>query len=135
MARRENLSGRLRRLRRERGLSQRDLSAPGVSYAYVSRIEAGERMPSVRALRLLAAKLGVSVEYLETGEASALERGVIEAGLDFGSLSRRERGLIEATVDAAAFEAACRAAERVLAERRKAEAADLRKRLRELEGR
>jgi tetratricopeptide (TPR) repeat protein len=48
-------------------LSQRDLSSPGVSYAYISRIEAGARTPSVKALRKLAQKLGVSVEYLETG--------------------------------------------------------------------
>jgi tetratricopeptide (TPR) repeat protein len=48
-------------------LSQRDLSSPGVSYAYISRIEAGARTPSVKALRKLSQKLGVSVEYLETG--------------------------------------------------------------------
>lgn len=58
---------RLKRLRIARGLSQRDLSSPGVSYAYISRIEAGARTPSVKALRKLAQKLGVSVEYLETG--------------------------------------------------------------------
>jgi tetratricopeptide (TPR) repeat protein len=54
-------------LRLERKFSQRELSAPGVSYAYISRIEAGTRQPSVKALRKLAAKLGVSPEYLETG--------------------------------------------------------------------
>jgi tetratricopeptide (TPR) repeat protein len=51
----------------ERGLSQRELAAPGVSYAYISRIEAGTRQPSVKALRRLAAKLGVTADYLETG--------------------------------------------------------------------
>src|SRR2546421_12505116 len=63
----ETVGQRLRRLRRERGLSQRELASPGVSYAYISRIEAGARRPSVKALRQLAPKLGVSVEYLETG--------------------------------------------------------------------
>lgn len=63
----EGVGARLKRLRIERGLSQRDLSSPGVSYAYISRIEAGARTPSVKALRKLAQKLGVSVEYLETG--------------------------------------------------------------------
>jgi transcriptional regulator with XRE-family HTH domain len=57
----------LRRLRLERNLSQRELASQGVSYAYISRIEAGARRPSVKALRQLARKLGVSVEYLETG--------------------------------------------------------------------
>jgi transcriptional regulator with XRE-family HTH domain len=63
----ETVGQRLRRLRHERGLSQRDLASYGVSYAYISRIEAGARRPSVKALRQLAPKLGVSVEYLETG--------------------------------------------------------------------
>jgi transcriptional regulator with XRE-family HTH domain len=63
----EPIGQRLRRLRLERGLSQRELSGPGVSYAYISRIEAGTRQPSVKALRVLARKLRVSPEYLETG--------------------------------------------------------------------
>ena len=36
----ESVGQRLRRLREERGLSQRELSEPGISYAYISRIEA-----------------------------------------------------------------------------------------------
>jgi transcriptional regulator with XRE-family HTH domain len=63
----ETIGQRLKRLRLERGLSQRELAAPGVSYAYISRIEAGTRQPSVKALRKLAGKLGVSADYLETG--------------------------------------------------------------------
>ena len=63
----ETIGKRLKRLRLEKGFSQRELAAPGVSYAYISRIEAGSRQPSVKALRRLAAKLGVSADYLETG--------------------------------------------------------------------
>src|SRR6476646_12081047 len=63
----ETIGQRLKRLRLDRHLSQRELAAPGVSYAYISRIEAGTRTPSVKALRRLAAKLGVSADYLETG--------------------------------------------------------------------
>jgi transcriptional regulator with XRE-family HTH domain/Tfp pilus assembly protein PilF len=63
----ETIGERLRRLRAARNLSQRQLSGPGVTAAYISRIEAGQRVPSVRALRVLAPKLGVSVGYLETG--------------------------------------------------------------------
>src|SRR5579862_7988210 len=65
----ETIGQRLKRLRLERGLSQRELAAPGVSYAYISRIEAGTRQPSVKALRKLAAKLGVTADYLESGSA------------------------------------------------------------------
>lgn len=63
----ESIGARIRRLRLEHGFSQRELSEPGVSYAYVSRIEAGARHPSLKAIRILATKLGVSPEYLETG--------------------------------------------------------------------
>ena len=63
----ETIGERLRRLRLERGFSQRDLAEKGVSYAYISRIEGGARRPSVKALRMLARKLGVSADYLETG--------------------------------------------------------------------
>jgi transcriptional regulator with XRE-family HTH domain len=65
----ETVGARIRRLRTSRGLSQRDISGPGVSYAYISRIENGQRLPSVRALRFLAGKLGVDADYLETGAA------------------------------------------------------------------
>src|SRR5256714_6298687 len=69
----ETIGQRLRRLRLERGLPQRELAAPGVSYAYISRIEAGQRQPSVKAIRALARKLGVSAQYLETGSATTSE--------------------------------------------------------------
>jgi transcriptional regulator with XRE-family HTH domain len=82
----EPLGVRLKRLRLERGLSQRDLSSQGVSYAYISRIEAGARTPSVKALRMLARKLGVSVDYLETGrdirEAEERELRLADAELE-----------------------------------------------------
>lgn len=65
---------RIRARRLELGLSQRELSAPGVSYAYISRIEAGFRRPSVKALRKLAPKLGVSVHWLETGREDPAEQ-------------------------------------------------------------
>jgi transcriptional regulator with XRE-family HTH domain len=63
----ETIGQRVRRLRLARGLSQRDLAGPGVSDAYVSRIESGGRKPSHRALRHIAGKLGVDVELLEFG--------------------------------------------------------------------
>jgi transcriptional regulator with XRE-family HTH domain len=64
---------RLRESRRRAGLSQRELATDGVSYAYISRIEAGVRTPSVKVLRKLAPKLGVSVAWLETGESDPAE--------------------------------------------------------------
>ena len=133
MPKRESIGQRLHRLRRERGLSQRDISSPGISYAYISRIEAGARTPSVKAMRRLAEKLGVSVEYLETGRATAVEQGVAEAGLDFGSLTAAELRAVQRAADEGAREGARAAALEVTKQRRKAEAAKLRTRLRELE--
>lgn len=65
----ESVGERLLRLRRERGFSQQQLTGSGLSTAQISRIEAGKRQPSVRAIRLLARELRVSPEYLETGHA------------------------------------------------------------------
>jgi transcriptional regulator with XRE-family HTH domain len=59
---------RLRRLRIERGLSQRDLASPGVSSAYISRIEADARRPSAKTLQAVAEKLGCTALYLATGD-------------------------------------------------------------------
>lgn len=64
----ETVGQRVKRLRIGLGLSQRDVQGPGVSYAYISRIEAGTRNPSVKVLRMLAEALEVSPEYLETGQ-------------------------------------------------------------------
>ncbi|MGZ4412133.1 MAG: helix-turn-helix domain-containing protein [Gaiellaceae bacterium] len=63
----EPIGERIRRLRRERGLSQQEISGPGHTNAHVSRIESGDRMPSMATIRKIARKLGVSSTYLETG--------------------------------------------------------------------
>ena len=134
VARREGIGARVKRLRLARGLSQRDLSSPGISYAYISRIEAGARTPSVKALRRIAGKLGVTVEHLETGEPTSTELGVADAGLEYGSLTVAELRLIRAAAGEGAREAARRAAEQVITDRQEAERAELRKRLDELGG-
>jgi transcriptional regulator with XRE-family HTH domain len=59
---------RLREARIEAGLSQRQLSFPGCSAAYISRLEAGDRVPSLQLLRKLAEKLDADEQYLATGE-------------------------------------------------------------------
>lgn len=67
--RKETVGARLRRLRGEKGLSQRDVAVKceRVTYAYISRIEAGARTPSVRAIREMAAAIGVTAHFLEHG--------------------------------------------------------------------
>src|SRR5690242_21418118 len=104
----ETIGQRLKRLRLERGLSQRELAAPGVSYAYISRIEAGTRQPSVKALRRLAVKLGVTADYLETGSDldpshdRELRLADLELAVRLGEADGAEAGLTELAGEAAA---------------------------------
>ncbi len=58
---------RLKEARLAAGLSQRGLAFEGCSPAYISRLEAGERVPSLQLLRKIAAKLGADENYLATG--------------------------------------------------------------------
>lgn len=58
---------RLKEARIAAGLSQRQLSFPGCSAAYISRLEAGDRVPSLQLLRKLAVKLNADEQYLATG--------------------------------------------------------------------
>jgi tetratricopeptide (TPR) repeat protein len=66
----EAVGRRLKAARLEAGLSQRQLAFPGCSAAYISRLEAGERVPSLQLLRKLALKLDADEGYLATGVAS-----------------------------------------------------------------
>jgi len=61
------LGARLYAAREEAALSQRELSFPGCSAAYISRIERGERVPSLQVLRELARRTGVSEDQLAYG--------------------------------------------------------------------
>lgn len=62
---------RLREARLAAGLSQRQLViGSGYTAAYVSRLEAGERLASVSCLRVLSARLPVTVGWLESGDGA-----------------------------------------------------------------
>lgn len=65
----EKVGERIKRLRKEKSISQRELTKrmKGVSYGYLSRIESGEREPSLTAIREIAKELDVLPVYLETG--------------------------------------------------------------------
>jgi tetratricopeptide (TPR) repeat protein len=84
---------RLRAAREAAGLSQRQLAFPGCSPAYVSRIESGDRIPSLQLLRELGRRLGVSEDYLATGSDPRDRDGaVVEAdvALRLGKLDEAE---------------------------------------------
>ena len=74
------VGSRLRAAREAVNLSQRQLAFPGCSPAYISRIESGDRIPSLQLLRELGRRLGVSEDYLATGfDPREHESAVLEA--------------------------------------------------------
>lgn len=72
---------RLRDARRAAGLNQRELAAGACSAGYVSRVELGDRIPSLQLLRVLGKRLGVSADWLATGADGAGAGDVVEAVL------------------------------------------------------
>jgi tetratricopeptide (TPR) repeat protein len=72
---------RLRKAREAAGVTQRDLSFEGCTAAYISRIEAGARVPSLQILHEFGRRLGVRPEYLATGtqDPDDLSSGLLEA--------------------------------------------------------
>jgi tetratricopeptide (TPR) repeat protein len=78
-----NLGERLRRLRRDAGLTQSELAGGRFSKEYVSQIERGKTRPASETLAWLADRLNVDSALLEHG-VSADERGRIEATIARG---------------------------------------------------
>ena len=64
--------------RAELELSQRALGdqADGISTAYISRVETGDRTPSVQALEALAGPLKTTAHWLAWGEADPRDRAL-----------------------------------------------------------
>src|SRR2546423_1771485 len=58
---------RLKAARERAGLSQRQLAFPACTAAYISRLEAGARVPSLQMVNQLALRLEVSGQWLATG--------------------------------------------------------------------
>lgn len=70
------VGNRLRAARETAGLSQRQLAFSGCSPAYISRIESGDRIPSLQLLRELGRRLGVSEDFLATGSDPGARDGL-----------------------------------------------------------
>ena|SRR5688572_1910345 len=61
------VGARLHAAREAAGISQRELAFPGCSAAYISRIERGERIPSLQVMRELARRVGITEAELAYG--------------------------------------------------------------------
>jgi transcriptional regulator with XRE-family HTH domain len=83
---------RLREARVAAGVSQRSLAAVGCTAAYVSRIESGERIPSLQLIHAFARVLGVTPEWLATGVEVPGAQELVEAevALRLGELDEAE---------------------------------------------
>jgi tetratricopeptide (TPR) repeat protein len=76
----KSVGRRVKAARVAAGLSQRELSFPGCTPAYVSRIEKGDRVPSLQILREFAARLGVTESFLARGgDEESFDSVVVEA--------------------------------------------------------
>ncbi|WET80577.1 helix-turn-helix domain-containing protein [Amycolatopsis sp. QT-25] len=66
-SRAEPLGARIRRLRRARGLTQRELAEPRYDRGFLAKVESGERLPSDDVLAHLARRLGLTADELRFG--------------------------------------------------------------------
>jgi tetratricopeptide (TPR) repeat protein len=86
---------RLKASRERAGLSQRQLAFPGCTAAYISRLEAGARVPSLQMVNQLALRLEVTGQWLATGvEAAAVQPSELidaEVALRLGEIDEAER--------------------------------------------
>jgi tetratricopeptide (TPR) repeat protein len=87
-----NVGRRLREARQRAGLSQRELAFPGCTAAYISRLEAGERVPSLQLINELARRLQVTGEFLATGIEPEIGDSLLDAevALRLGELETAE---------------------------------------------
>src|SRR3954449_2630858 len=85
---------RLKAARERAGLSQRQLAFPGCTAAYISRLEAGARVPSLQMINQLALRLDVSGSWLATGvettPADPTDLIEAEVALRLGELDQAE---------------------------------------------
>lgn len=84
---------RLKRLRLEQGLTQKELAAKvsgGLDYTYIGKIERGEQLPSLKILIRISEALAVHVGDFFHCEAWPAANGVV-ASAEPGQLVRREK--------------------------------------------
>ena len=71
---------RVTEARERAGLTRKDLAFPGCGVSYISRIEAGQRVPSLQVLQEIGRRLGVPADQLAKGtEATAVDDALTRA--------------------------------------------------------
>jgi tetratricopeptide (TPR) repeat protein len=79
----KKVGSRLLEARKKAGLSQRELASGLCTSAYISRVEDGQRDPSLQLLAAFAPRLNVSTDFLATGveAAEGIDSEVLDAEL------------------------------------------------------
>lgn len=90
-----DIGDRIRGLRVAAAISQTALAADDFSPSYISLIEGGRREPTDAALRILAARLDTTTEYLRHGESGPSEAKA-RLEIDFAKLALASGGAAEA---------------------------------------
>ncbi|MFF8279543.1 helix-turn-helix domain-containing protein, partial [Streptomyces lateritius] len=91
---------RLKQLRQQQGKTQSDLTGPGMSSAYLSRLESGARPPTQRAVAILAERLNVPTAAFEATAPADLA-DVLATVLVAGDESGHARLMLESALDRA----------------------------------
>src|SRR5258707_4552713 len=91
----KEVGARLKASRERAGLSQRQLAFPCCTAAYISRLEAGARGPSLQMVNQLALRLDVTGQWLTAGvEAAAVQPSELDdagVALRLGEIDEAER--------------------------------------------
>lgn len=103
----KNFAQRLKKLRMERGLTQREFATKtGINYVQYNRYEKGDRKPSADVLPKIADALGVSVDYLLEGDeqnaavANLADRELLTMFQRTEKLSDNDKDHVKALLDA-----------------------------------
>ncbi|MFD2768352.1 helix-turn-helix domain-containing protein [Micromonospora eburnea] len=105
----ESVGSRIRRLRTERGLTQRELAEPQYSRAFLAAVEGGVRNPGDRLLAHVAQRLGVDPDDLRHGRppgaATAMADALQEArrALSQGKIAHAEEMFARICTDATGY--------------------------------
>ena len=89
----------LKRLRTDRGLTQKGLAAAvrgGLDYTYVGKIERGEQLPSLKILIKISEALSVPLRCFFPDEPNATVHDASSPERDYRAPDERRRGLYEA---------------------------------------
>ncbi|WP_410630208.1 helix-turn-helix domain-containing protein [Amycolatopsis sp. cmx-4-83] len=79
----EPLGARIRRLRTDRGWTQRELAEPGYDRGFLAKVETGSRPPSDEMLAYLAERFGLTIDELRFGRPPGVA-DELHAALDEG---------------------------------------------------